>query len=253
MTTAAEQQQEPTLDSVYSACISFFSDWLQEECVKFPVSQFLASVGRTASASQSAALYSAKLATVESRDQMAANILAAAGLELNHCNKHVNATDRLAIIASPALAGHSSIAPSATEHESEQLLDKLLATLKINQFLNAMLDNDSMVSAQAATFVDSLHHQQHFSLQAPFSDVGCPRMPNDDMLLGSLLSCYECQCPSITAKHLHKVHASRNDMRLNTIVCHGQYIMPGLTRSTQSTYSIMSAVVGYLWGPRAPG
>ncbi len=51
MTTAAEQQQEPTLDSVYSACISFFSDWLQEECVKFPVSQFLASVGRTASAS----------------------------------------------------------------------------------------------------------------------------------------------------------------------------------------------------------
>ena len=152
MTTAAEQQQEPTLDSVYSACITFFSDWLQEECVKFPVSQFLASVGRTASASQSAALYSAKLATVESRDQMAANILAAAGLELNHCNKHVNATDRLAVIASLALAGHSSIAPSATEHESEQLLDKLLATLKTNQFLSAMLDDDSMVSAQAATW-----------------------------------------------------------------------------------------------------
>ena len=156
MTTAAEQQQELTLDSVYSACINFFSDCLQEECVKFPVSQFLASVGRTASASQSAALYSAKLATVESRDQMAANILAAAGLELNHCNKHVNAKDTLAVIASPALAGHSSIAPSATEHESEQLLDKLLATLKTNQFLSAMLDDDSMVSAQAATFMDSL-------------------------------------------------------------------------------------------------
>ena len=86
------------------------------------MSQFLASVGRTASASQSAALYSAKLGTVESRDQMAANILAAAGLELNHCNKHVNAQDRLAVIASPALAGHSSVAPEATEHESEQLL-----------------------------------------------------------------------------------------------------------------------------------
>ncbi len=156
MTTAAEQQQEPTLDSVYSACITFFSDWLQEECVKFPVSQFLASVGRTASASQSAALYSAKLATVESRDQMAANILAAAGLELNHCNKHVNAKDRLAVIASPVLAGHSSIAPNATEHESEQLLDKLSATLKTDQFIRAMLDDDSMVSAQAATFMDSL-------------------------------------------------------------------------------------------------
>ena len=53
---------------------------------------------------------------------MAANILAAAGLELNHCDKHVNAQDRLAVIASPALAGHSSVAPEATEHESEQLL-----------------------------------------------------------------------------------------------------------------------------------
>ncbi len=78
----AEQRQEPTLDSVHSACIIFSLDWLQEEFVKFPVSQFLA-VGRTALASQSAALYSAKLATVESRDQMAANILAAAGLKLN--------------------------------------------------------------------------------------------------------------------------------------------------------------------------
>ncbi len=157
VTTAAEQHQEPALDSVYSACIIFVSDWLQEECVKFPVSQFLASVGRTASASQSAALYSAKLATVESRDQMAqCNILAAAGLELNHCNKHVNAKERLAVIASPALAWHSSIAPNATEHESEQLLDKLLATLKTTPVISAMLDDDSMVSAQAATFMDSL-------------------------------------------------------------------------------------------------
>jgi len=156
MTTAAEQQQEPTLDSVYSACIKFFSDWLQEEYVKFPVSQFLAAVGRTASASQSAALYSPKLATVESRDQMAANILAAAGLELNHCNKHVNAKDRRAVIASPVLAGHSSIAPEATEHESEELLDKLLATTKTTPYISATLDDDSVVSAQAATFMDSL-------------------------------------------------------------------------------------------------
>ena len=49
---------------------------------------------------QSAALHSAKLAKVESRDQMAASILTAAGLELNHCNKHVNANDRFAILAS---------------------------------------------------------------------------------------------------------------------------------------------------------
>ncbi len=207
MTTAAEQQQEPTLDSVYSACIRFFSDWLQEECVKLLVSQFLASVGRTASASQSAALYSAKLATVESRDQMAANILAAAGLELNHCNKHVNATDRLAIIASPALAGHSSIVPSATEHESEQLLDNLLATLKTNQFLSAMLDDDSMISAQAATFMDSLQ-------QGACSDGAIPAvcwrlvavaLQGDIFVLDSqswILSCYSCVAGPIS------VHAS---------------------------------------------
>ncbi len=94
------------------------------------MSPFTAAVGRTASASQSAALYSAKLGIVESRDQMAANILTAAGLELTHCNKHVNAQDRLAVIASPALAGHSSLAHDPTEHHSEELLDRLLATMK---------------------------------------------------------------------------------------------------------------------------
>ncbi len=207
MTTAAEEQQEPTLDSVYSACIKFFSDWLQEECVKFPVSQFLASVGRTASASQSAALYSAKLATVESRDQMAANILAAAGLELNHCNNHVNAKDRLAVIASPALAGHSSIAPNATEHESEELLDKLLATMKTTPFISAMLDNDSMVSAQAATFMDSL--QQGACTDGAIPAV-CWRLvaislQRDIFVLDSqywTLSCYSCAAGPIS------IHAS---------------------------------------------
>ena len=42
---------------------------------------------------------------------MAANILAAARLELNHCNKRVITNHRLAIIASPRLAGHGAIAP----------------------------------------------------------------------------------------------------------------------------------------------
>jgi len=104
------------------------------------VSQFLAAVSRTALASQSAALYSAKLATVQARDQMAANILTAAGLELTHCNKHVNAQDRLAVIVSPALSGHSSVAPEDTEHDSEELPDKLLATMKTTPSIGAMLD-----------------------------------------------------------------------------------------------------------------
>ncbi len=51
------------------ARIKIFSDWLQEKCVKFPVSQFLAAVGRTASASQSAALYSAKLVAFSSSEK----------------------------------------------------------------------------------------------------------------------------------------------------------------------------------------
>jgi len=88
-----------------------------------------------------------------------------------------------------------------------------------------------------------LYHQQLFSSQAPCFDVGRPRMPNDHMPSGSLLSCYECQCLSVTAKHLHKVHASCNDMRLNTIVCHGQYILRGLTRGHEA-YTASCPVLG---------
>ena len=104
------------------------------------MSQYSAAVGRSALASQSAALYSAKLATVEPRDQMAANMLAPASSELDHCNKHVNAQDRLAVIASPALSGHSSNAHEPTQHHSEELLDKLLATMKTTPFISAMLN-----------------------------------------------------------------------------------------------------------------
>ncbi len=128
------------MDSVHRACIKVFSDWLQGKYVKVPVSQFLAAVGRSALASQLTALCSAKLATVESRDQTAAKILTAASLELDHCNKHVNAQGRLAVIASPALSGHSSNAHEPTQHHSEELLDKLLATMKTTPFISAMLN-----------------------------------------------------------------------------------------------------------------
>ncbi len=122
------------------------------------MSQFLAAVGRSALASQLTALCSAKLATVESRDQTAAKILTAASLELDHCNKHVNAQGRLAVIASPALSGHSSNAHEPTEHHSEELLDKLLATMKTTLSISTMLTgwHGSMASAQAASFMDSL-------------------------------------------------------------------------------------------------
>ncbi len=40
--------------------------------------------------------------------------------------------------------------------KGEELLGKLLATMKTTPFISAMLDNDSMVSAQATTFMDSL-------------------------------------------------------------------------------------------------
>ena len=119
----------------------------------------------------------------------------------------MNAKNRLVVIASPALAGHSSIAPSATEHESEQLLDKLLATLKTNQFLSAMLDDDSMVSAQAATFMDSLQQRScsDGAIPAVCWRLVAVSLQHDIFVLDSqswTLSCFSCVAGPIS------VHAS---------------------------------------------
>ncbi len=81
----------------------------------------------------------------------------------------MNAKDRSAIIASPTLPGHSSVTTEATEHDGEELLDKLLATMTTTPSVSAMLDDDSMVSAQAATFMDSL--QQAVCTHGAIPDV----------------------------------------------------------------------------------
>ncbi len=77
---------------------------------------------------------------------MAANTLAAARLELNDCNKHVDATHRLAVIA-PRLAGH---APGITEHIAEKLLHNNSCP-----YISAMLGDDGVISSKAATPKDS--------------------------------------------------------------------------------------------------
>ena len=56
-----------------------------------------------------------------------------------------------AIVASRRLAGHGSIAPEITEHGGAELLHKDSCL-----YISARLDDDSVISAKAATFKDSL-------------------------------------------------------------------------------------------------
>ena len=98
--SAPGDMQKPTLQSLHDECLACYAAWLKAEHSKYSEANFLAVTGRTASATTLTRVYPDALSTANKREETAQRILAAAGLEVAACNKHVPAQQWLHYMSS---------------------------------------------------------------------------------------------------------------------------------------------------------
>lgn len=190
-----EGVQKPTLQSLHDECIACFAAWLKAEHAKYSEEDFLAVTGRTAAASASTRVFTDALSTADKREQTACHILAAAGLEITACNKHVPAHEWVHVIASPQSAGHGAADSEQTKASLLRLLSSVTHKLSTSQGAKASWEAAFGVSAEPATT----------QISQAFADPAMPpallrllaiQFQQDIFILDSQhwrVSCYSCQ------------------------------------------------------------
>lgn len=131
--SAPGDMQKPTLQSLHDECLACYAAWLKAEHSKYSEANVLAVTGRTQSATTLTRVYPDALSTADKREETAQRILAAAGLEVTACNKHVPAQQWLQVTAYPQAAGHGAADLGKTEASVTGLLSSLTHKLCTSQ------------------------------------------------------------------------------------------------------------------------
>ena len=189
--SAPQEVQEPTLQSLHDECVACYAAWLKAEHAKYSEASFLAVTGRTASATTLTQVFPDELSTADKREQTTVRILAAAGLEVTACNKHVPAQQWVQVIVSPQAAGHGAADLCQTEASVTGLQSSLTHRLCTSQGAKAIWAAAFGESAEPAAaqigqaFVDpsmppalwrllAIHFQQDlFVIDSQFWRVSC--------------------------------------------------------------------------------
>lgn len=136
--SAPGDMQKPTLQSLHDKRLACSAAWLKAEHSKCSDANCLAVTGRTASATTLTRLYPDALSTADKCEETAQRILAAAGLEVTACNKHVPAQQWLQVITCPQAAGHGAADLGKTEASVTGLLSSLIHKLCTSQGAQAI-------------------------------------------------------------------------------------------------------------------
>ena len=154
--------QELTLQSLHDECLACYATWLKAEHSRYSEANFLAVTGRTASATTLTRVYPDALSTADKHEETAQRILAAAGLEVTACNKHVPAQQWLQVMTYPQAAGHGAAGLGKTEASVTGLLSSLTRKLCTSQNAHAIWTTAFGGSAEPAVaqisqaFADSM-------------------------------------------------------------------------------------------------
>ena len=139
----SDQQAAQILDVLYTECTEVFAVWLKELHDKLPASSFLASAGRSASATNSTEYLADALKTEEQRDVQAQRLMVALGRNLHDCNKLLPPHEWLSVVAQGSLAGSNLVRGDAVKVGTDRLVQDMLATQSSSSFMQQMLADSS--------------------------------------------------------------------------------------------------------------